>query len=70
MSAFRLDLLWEATCVAEGENGTRELFLKIVQDEERHTDYFKTQLALVRELGIQDYLSGQIQGEKHQARLV
>jgi C_GCAxxG_C_C family probable redox protein len=56
--------------VAEGENGTRELFLKIVQDEERHTDYFKTQLALVRELGIQDYLSGQIQGEKHQARLV
>jgi bacterioferritin len=52
-----------AACVAEGDNGSRELFLKMIQDEERHADYLETQLGLISELGIQNYLSGQMQGE-------
>jgi bacterioferritin len=52
-----------AVCVAEGDNGTRQLFLKMIQDEEQHADYLETQLGLISELGIQNYLSEQMQGE-------
>lgn len=52
-----------AVSVAEGDNGTRQLFLKMIQDEEEHADYLEMQLNLVGKLGIQNYLSGQMQGE-------
>jgi bacterioferritin len=52
-----------AACAAEGDNGSRELFLKMIQDEERHADYLETQLGLTRELGVQNYLSNQMQGK-------
>lgn len=52
-----------AVCVAEGDNGTRQLFLKMIHDEEQHADYLETQLGLISKLGIQNYLSGQMQGE-------
>jgi len=52
-----------AVCVAEGDNGTRQLFLKMIQDEEEHADYLEAQLDLIGKLGIQNYLSGQMQGE-------
>jgi bacterioferritin len=51
-----------AICVAEGDNGTRQLFLKMIQDEEKHADYLEAQLDLISKLGIQNYLSAQMQG--------
>jgi bacterioferritin len=52
-----------AVCVAEGDNGTRQLFLKMIHDEEQHADYLETQLDLIGKLGMENYLSGQMQGE-------
>jgi bacterioferritin len=51
-----------AVCVAEGDNGTRQLFLKMIQDEEEHADYLERQLDLISKLGIQNYLCEQMQG--------
>jgi bacterioferritin len=51
-----------AICMKEGDNGTRELFLKMLHDEERHTDFLETQLGLMDTLGIQNYLSEQLEG--------
>lgn len=50
-------------CVAEGDYGTRDLFLKMIQDEEQHADYLETQLGLIDQLGMQVYLSQQLQSE-------
>lgn len=50
-----------AVCVAEGDNGTRQLFLKMLHDEEQHADYLESQLGLISQLGIQNYLAGQTQ---------
>jgi bacterioferritin len=52
-----------AACVAEGDHGTRQLFLKMIHDEEEHADYLETQLDLIGKLGMPNYLSGQMQGE-------
>jgi bacterioferritin len=49
-----------AVCVAEGDNGTRQLFLKMIEDEENHADYLETQLDLIGKLGIQNYLVEQM----------
>ena len=51
-----------AVCMKEGDNGTRELFLKMIHDEERHADYLETQLGLIGTLGTQNYLSEQLEG--------
>jgi bacterioferritin len=42
-----------------GDNGTKELLEKILQDEEGHLDWLETQLHLIKEVGLQNYLSGQ-----------
>ena len=49
-------------CRQEGDNGTRELFEKMIKDEETHTDYLEAQLRVISEVGIQNYLSEQIGG--------
>jgi bacterioferritin len=50
-----------AVCAAEGDHGTRQLFLKMIHDEEQHADHLETQLDLIAKLGLQNYLSGQLQ---------
>jgi bacterioferritin len=50
-------------CVTEGDYGTRQLFLKMIQDEEEPADYLEMQLDLIDKLGVQNYLSGRIQGK-------
>jgi bacterioferritin len=50
-------------CVAEGDYGTRDLFLKMIQDEEHHADYLETQLGLIEKLGVHFYLSQQLKSE-------
>jgi bacterioferritin len=49
-----------ATCVEVGDNGSRELFEKILVDEERHVDWLEAQLGMVEEMGIGVYLSQQM----------
>ena len=49
--------------VAAGDNGTRELLESILVDEEAHIDWLEAQLDQVKQIGIQNYLSQQIEKE-------
>lgn len=52
-------------CEQAGDNGSRELVVKILTDEEHHVDYLEAQLGIIREIGIENYLAQQITGEGH-----
>jgi bacterioferritin len=52
-----------ALCGTLGDNGTRELFEKILHAEEEHTDWLETQLGLIKQLGEAHYLAQQIHEE-------
>ncbi len=54
------------TCEAAGDNGSRELLKQILVDEEHHIDWLEGQLHVIKEMGIQNYLSQQL-GEKKEA---
>jgi bacterioferritin len=43
-----------------GDDGSRELFKKILLDEEEHVDYLEAQLQIVAEVGLPNYLAQQI----------
>ncbi|MGH9628962.1 MAG: bacterioferritin [Bryobacteraceae bacterium] len=43
-----------------GDNGSRDLFQKILNDEEEHVDFLEAQLQQIQEVGIQNYLAQQI----------
>ena len=49
-----------ATCVAAGDNGTRELLDDILQGEEEFADWLETQQELIRQVGDAHYLAQQI----------
>ncbi len=51
-----------AVCAEAADNGTRDLLQQILADEERHLDYIETQIALIKELGLANYLAQQIKG--------
>jgi bacterioferritin len=70
---FELDLALEhqaigrlnagiATCVAKGDNGTRELLERILVAEEEHTDWLETQLEAMSQVGEENYLAQQLYG--------
>ncbi len=46
-----------ATCVANHDNGTRELLEKILVSEEAHIDWIETQQSIIKDIGIENYLS-------------
>jgi bacterioferritin len=48
------------TAVEAGDNGSRELFEKILIDEERHIDWLEAQLHLIKEVGLDNYLAQQL----------
>jgi bacterioferritin len=52
---------------AAGDNGSRELFEKILVDEEHHVDFLEAQLHMIGEMGYENYLAQQIGegGEGH-----
>ncbi|MGO8737215.1 MAG: bacterioferritin [Terriglobia bacterium] len=49
-----------ATCASAGDQGTADLLLANLHDEERHADYLETQLGLIKELGLANYLAQQL----------
>ena len=46
-----------ATCVASGDNGSRELLEDILVKHEEHLDWIETQLHLIDTVGEQNYLA-------------
>jgi len=49
-----------ATCTKAGDQGSADLLLANLHDEERHADYLETQLGLIKELGLADHLAQQL----------
>jgi bacterioferritin len=45
------------------DNGSRDLFQRILVDEEHHIDFLEAQLHLISEIGIENYLAQQIEME-------
>jgi bacterioferritin len=48
----------------EGDNASRELFEKLLKDEEMHVDWLEAQVHQMKELGYERYLSQQIRDVK------
>ncbi|MEZ0395362.1 MAG: bacterioferritin [Anaerolineales bacterium] len=46
--------------VSLGDNGTRELFEDILEDEEEHLDWLEAQLDQIKQMGLQVYLAEQL----------
>ncbi|HUI73759.1 MAG TPA: bacterioferritin [Candidatus Acidoferrum sp.] len=46
--------------VAEKDNGSRDLFVILLKDEEDHVDWLEAQLHLIKEIGYERYLSMQM----------
>jgi bacterioferritin len=44
----------------EGDNASRELFERLVKDEEEHVDWLEAQMHLIEEIGYERYLSQQM----------
>jgi bacterioferritin len=49
-----------ATCVEVGDQGTREFLAAMIAEEERHVDWWETQLATIDQLGEALYLAQQV----------
>ena len=49
-----------AICVAEADNGSRELLEGILMDEEEHVDGLEAQLDQIKQMGIQNFLAMQV----------
>jgi len=47
-------------CQEAGDNGSRELFEKMIKDEENHVLFLEAQLHSAKEMGIANYLSEQM----------
>lgn len=47
-------------CAQLGDDASRAIFEKMVKDEEEHTDYLETQLSIINDIGVQNYLSQKI----------
>ena len=48
----------------EADNASRELFERLLKDEEAHVDWLEAQLHQIKEIGYERYLSQQIREEK------
>jgi bacterioferritin len=47
-------------CLELGDNGTRELIDENLKDEEAHIDWLEAQLDQISQMGLQNYLLGQV----------
>ncbi len=46
-----------------GDNGTRDLLVKILGDEEKHVDWAEQQRDQIAQMGLENYLSNQAKGD-------
>lgn len=53
-----------ATARDEGDNASRELFERLLKDEETHVDWLEAQVHQIKEIGYERYLSQQIREEE------
>ena len=51
------------TAREHGDNASRELFERLLKDEEEHVDWLEAQLHQINEIGYERYLSQQIGGQ-------
>lgn len=49
---------------SESDYVTRNLFLHILESEEEHVDWLETQLSLLKQIGVQNFIQSQIEMEK------
>ena len=49
-------------CRDNGDEVSKELFQRILDDEEAHVDFLETQLDLIDKVGLQNYLQTQMEG--------
>lgn len=49
--------------VEEADNASRELFEKILKDEEEHVDWLEAQVHMISEIGYERYLSRQMEND-------
>ena len=54
-------------CRAEGDNASRELFERLLKDEESHVDWLEAQVHQIKELGYEPYLSQQSKANRRSA---
>jgi bacterioferritin len=47
-------------CASQSDNGSRDLLQRILQGEEEHADWLRTQLQLIANVGAQNYLAQQV----------
>lgn len=43
-------------CVEKGDNGSRDLFVRLLKDEEGHVDWLESQVYQIHEIGYERYL--------------
>jgi len=51
-----------ALCFESGDHASRELLEHILTDEEEHAGWIESQLNIIKEIGIENYLAQQIRG--------
>jgi bacterioferritin len=49
-----------AIATKEGDNGSRDLFVILLKDEEDHVDFLEAQLQQIKDMGYERYLSQQL----------
>ena len=47
-----------------GDDASRELFSRLLKDEEEHVDWLEAQVHQIKEMGYERYLSNQVEGAK------
>lgn len=52
-------------CMTVADSGSRDLVEKILHDEEHHVDFLEAQLNVIQEIGIENYLAQQLDGDSH-----
>ena len=50
-------------CVENGDNGSRDLFVRLLRDEEGHVDWLEAQVHQIQEIGYERYLITQTEKE-------
>ncbi len=55
-----------ATCIKAGDNATADLLKELLKDEEGHVNFLETQLGLIKDLGLENYLMEQMGEEEEE----